>query len=127
QRVATGMLVNRGHAVSVVPDGLQAVAAVREREFDLVLMDVQMPVMDGLEATRAIRALGGPKASLPIIALTANALKQDDCLAAGMNDFVPKPFNPHQLFSVLARWSPEAAAGAPPPPPPPAEPTSDVF
>ncbi|MBF0392685.1 MAG: response regulator [Alphaproteobacteria bacterium] len=125
QRVATGMLVNRGHAVSVVPDGLQAVAAVERGEFDLVLMDVQMPVMDGLEATRAIRALSGPKASLPIIALTANALKQDDCLAAGMNDFVPKPFNPHQLFSVLARWSPEAAAGAPPPPP--AEPTSDVF
>jgi two-component system sensor histidine kinase/response regulator len=107
QAVAERMLQRVGLIVALAADGRAAVVATRDHPFDLVLMDVQMPVMDGLDATRAIRAQQAPQGvHTPIIALTANAMAQDRelCLAAGMDDFLPKPFSSHQLHQVLARW-----------------------
>ncbi|WP_205513010.1 PAS domain S-box protein [Longitalea arenae] len=94
-----------GFKVDVVNNGREAVEKIQENNYDLVLMDIQMPEMDGMEATRAIRQLGDPvKAAIPIVALTANALKgdSDKYLAAGMNDFLPKPFNEQKLFLVIS-------------------------
>jgi CheY-like chemotaxis protein len=107
QAVAERMLQRVGLSVVLEDDGRAAVAAARERQFDLVLMDVQMPVMDGLDATRAIRAGQGLQGvHTPIVALTANAMahERELCLAAGMDDFLPKPFSSDQLHRVLARW-----------------------
>src|ERR1700761_1461136 len=80
-----------GHAVDTVDDGAQAVEAVKTRAYDVVLMDVQMPVMDGIEATRAIRALGGRYERLPVIAVSANTVpgQIERCLAAGMTAYIP--------------------------------------
>ena len=105
QKVALGMLGRKGHRVSVANDGSQAVEAVQKARFDVVLMDMQMPGMDGLEATRRIRSLGGTVAAIPIVAMTANALKGDDerCLAAGMDGYVSKPVDSGTLFSTIAR------------------------
>ncbi|HYD65064.1 PAS domain-containing hybrid sensor histidine kinase/response regulator [Azospirillum sp.] len=105
QLVALGFLKKLGHRAVVVGDGRAAVEAVQARRFDAVLMDLEMPVMDGLEATRAIRALDGPAAAVPIIALTADTLlgDADRCLAAGMNAYLMKPLNPRELQAVLAR------------------------
>ena len=82
--------------------------AVQREMFDLILMDIQMPEMDGLEATRMIRSLGDRRASIPIVALTAHAMKGDDekCLAAGMNHYLSKPFHKQQLLEMV-----EGAAG----------------
>lgn len=94
-----------GFTVDVVSNGREAVDKIQENKYDLVLMDIQMPEMDGMEATRAIRQLSDPvKAAIPIVALTANALKGDSekYLAAGMNDFLPKPFNEQKLFLVIS-------------------------
>jgi two-component system CheB/CheR fusion protein len=101
----TSALVGKlGHVVVVVGDGQAAVEAVREREFDLVLMDVQMPLLDGLQATRVIRESerGGAR-HLPIVALTANAMKGDDllCLSAGMDAYLPKPVTVEALKDML--------------------------
>jgi len=91
--------------VHLVANGLLAVEAVRRGDYDLVLMDLQMPGMDGMEATQAIRALGDRFASLPIIAMTANAFDEDRqaCLAAGMDDYVAKPIDVAQLAEAIAR------------------------
>jgi CheY-like chemotaxis protein len=105
QMVAAGMLRLEGFVVDVVGNGAEALEQVVQNDYDAVLMDVQMPVMDGLEATRAIRRL--PKGlRLPIIALTANAMLEDRqvCLDAGMNDYVSKPIAPDALAQVLGRW-----------------------
>ena len=104
QVVARRFLENAGHAVTVVADGAEAVEAVRGGGFDAVLMDVQMPKMDGLEATRAIRALPPPLSRIPIIALTASAMADEvrACLEAGMNDHLPKPVDPYALAVMLA-------------------------
>ncbi|MFL5744207.1 MAG: ATP-binding protein [Niastella sp.] len=104
-----------GFTVDVVNNGREAVAMIQKNKYDLVLMDIQMPEMDGIEATRAIRQLGDPvKAAIPIVALTANALKGDSekYLAAGMNDFLPKPFNEQKLFMVISN-NLKSGAGAP--------------
>jgi CheY-like chemotaxis protein len=91
--------------VDVVEDGLAALERVAERNYDLVLMDVQMPGMDGLEATRRIRALP-ERSALPIIALTANAFAEDHqaCLDAGMSDYLAKPVSPEKLFAMVLQW-----------------------
>ena len=103
--VATTFLEEVGLAVTVAADGAEALALAREENFSLVLMDMQMPVMDGLEATRRIRELPGWEIT-PIIAMTANAFAEDrkNCLAAGMDDFVTKPFDPDSLFVTLHHW-----------------------
>jgi len=104
--IATEMLGSAGLHVTAVEDGEQAVQRVRDEPFDLVLMDMQMPVMDGLQATRAIRRMPG-RARLPIIAMTANALPADRqrCLDAGMDDVLTKPIEPERLVEAVTRWS----------------------
>jgi two-component system sensor histidine kinase/response regulator len=99
------MLEKAGHAIDVVEDGAAAIEAVRTGHYDLVLMDVQMPGADGLEATRRIRDLPFAQA-MPVIAITANAMSGDDrrCLAAGMNDYITKPIDRARLLSTVARW-----------------------
>jgi len=113
QQVAVAMLVKRGHEVHVTGNGREALEAVRQRDYDVVLMDIQMPEMDGFEATAAIRALDKGK-TLPIIGLTAHALsgERERCLARGMTEYLAKPFKAHELFALV-----EASAdGATPPP-----------
>jgi CheY-like chemotaxis protein len=101
QRLFTRILSKRGHAVQVARDGQQALEALGRGDYDVVLMDVQMPVMDGLATTRAIRNLPDRrKARVPIIALTAHALTgdADRCLGAGMDGYVSKPVNCEDLI-----------------------------
>jgi CheY-like chemotaxis protein len=100
------MLRKRGHRVDVVENGRRAVDAVREGSYDVVLMDLQMPELGGLEATREIRRLLGDR-QLPIIALTADVMpgERERCLAAGMNDYVAKPFKAFELFAAIEGWA----------------------
>jgi two-component system, sensor histidine kinase and response regulator len=139
QFVARNMLKSLGCEFDIVPNGQEALAAVQRGGYDMVLMDCQMPVMDGYEATRQIRAweqLRGATFRLPIVALTANALVGDAdlCREAGMDDHLAKPYTRKQLGSLMARWLPPnlvegsldaprtqpAALPADLPPPPPA-------
>jgi len=108
QKLAVRLLEKRGHTVAVAGNGKEAVAALQAETFDLVLMDVQMPEMDGFQATAAIREL--EKASgnhLPVIAMTAHAMVGDRerCLAAGMDDYLTKPIRLEELNNLLARYS----------------------
>ena len=114
QIVTTAMLENVGAVVRVASDGQEALALLRGEAFDCVLMDVQMPVMDGLEATRRIRA-DPALARTCVIAMTANAWDEDrdQCLAAGMDDFVTKPVDPQVLYRTVMRWC-RVPAGMPP-------------
>lgn len=107
------LLSRRGYRADLVCNGREAVAAVQSKHYDLVLMDMQMPQLDGISAARAIRSLSGPERNVPIVALTANALvgQREICLAAGMNSFLTKPIQPEELYSELARWSPQGPAG----------------
>jgi two-component system sensor histidine kinase/response regulator len=105
QKVAAELLRRRGHVVEVVDNGRAAVEAASNARFDAVLMDIQMPEMDGVAATRSIRRQPAG-AALPIIALTAHALGEErqQCLDAGMNAYVVKPFRPHELFAAVEGW-----------------------
>jgi PAS domain S-box-containing protein len=105
QIVVTALLERHGHEVVVAGDGAAAVDLVRDDRFDLVLMDVQMPVLDGLAATKAIRALVDDRARIPIIAMTANVGRDDvqRCREAGMSDFIAKPIDPDNFYAVIAR------------------------
>jgi len=120
QEVAATMLRKRGHDVDVVGDGRSAVEAVARKRYDTVLMDIQMPEMDGFEATRHIRATAAGR-GLTIIALTAHALtgEREKCLAQGMTDYLTKPFKAHALFAVVEGRTDAGTAGAPAPPPAP--------
>jgi two-component system sensor histidine kinase/response regulator len=111
QKVAALLIEKQGHFVRVTPNGAEALEALAREPFDMVLMDVQMPVMDGYDATREVRrreaASGG---HIPIVALTAHAMKgdKDTCLQAGMDDYLSKPINPAHLTAVLNRWGKRA-------------------
>ncbi|AVM73077.1 hybrid sensor histidine kinase/response regulator [Magnetospirillum gryphiswaldense] len=107
QQVAVGLLNKLGHRADVADDGAEAVELVRAGDYDLVLMDMQMPRVDGLAATRLIRQLAEPKNRIAIIAMTANAMEADRqaCLAAGMDDFLAKPIDRRRLSAILHRWS----------------------
>ncbi len=125
QGVAKAMLSKLGLRLQIASDGAEAVDRVVADNFDLVLMDCQMPVMDGYEATAAIRSLPqGRGLALPILALTANAMQGDEqrCLDAGMNGFLAKPYSMAALHATLAGWLAIAPAGAALPPLPPATP-----
>jgi PAS domain S-box-containing protein len=110
QIVARGLLEDAGFVVDVVGDGQEAVDRIRTTSYALILMDMKMPVMDGLQATRAIRAISGRFSSdtftVPILAMTANAFADDRvrCLAAGMNGHIAKPVEPEALYSTLMQW-----------------------
>ncbi len=106
--LAEWFLENEGHHVKIVENGLEAVQAVKMGTYDFVLMDIQMPEMDGLAATRTIRGLEGAISEIPIIALTAVG-DREECLAAGMNDYLAKPFNPRQLMAMVARMTEKKA------------------
>ena len=105
RKLAVALLNRAGYAVATAEDGQQAIDAVKREAFGVVLMDVQMPGMDGFEATGRIRALGGPRGATPIIAMTAHAMKGDRerCLAAGMDDYVSKPIQSEELFAAIGR------------------------
>ncbi|PWC33987.1 ATP-binding protein [Azospirillum sp. TSO35-2] len=138
--LAVTMLTKAGHQVDAVVDGAAAVAAVQETAYDIVLMDVQMPVMDGLEATRRIRALPGPAARIPIVALSAGvlAVEVERCLQSGMNAHLAKPLEKAKLLAAINRWAKPAEPGPGPDPgpsdgsgtdggsPPAAHPTDDI-
>ncbi|MFM2067453.1 MAG: hypothetical protein RLZZ584_2362 [Pseudomonadota bacterium] len=112
REVMLELLASAAQEVDIAADGAQAVALAGSRAYDLILMDMQMPVMDGLEATRRLLALSAPPAA-PIIALTANAFADDKarCLAAGMSDFIAKPYAIDAMFETVYRWL-AASAGA---------------
>lgn len=104
QLVLGGLLQSYGHEIDTVDDGVEAVDAVERERYDVVLMDVHMPRMNGIEATQTIRRSHGPHSSVPIIAVTAGAMDEDirACLAAGMNGYLSKPVEPGPLFQLLA-------------------------
>ena len=107
QQIASELLVDAGFVVELAENGLISLEMVQQATYDLVLMDMQMPVMDGLSATAAIRRIHRLEA-LPIVAMTANAMAEDrrDCMEAGMNDFLSKPINPDDLWNMLLKWIP---------------------
>ena len=104
QQVGRALLTKRGWSVEIVADGQAALDALEEDRYDLVLMDVQMPIMDGLEATRRLRERGS---TVPVVAITAHALDSEraSCMEAGMDDFLTKPFTPEDLYDTVIRWA----------------------
>ncbi|WP_341648565.1 response regulator [Thauera humireducens] len=124
QALAASQLKSLGFTIEVAHNGAEAVAACQRTRFDLILMDCQMPVMDGLEATRRILIQRHGAAGCPIVAMTANTMQGDRerCLEAGMVDFIAKPYRQSELVEVIARWldapATQAAAPAPTPSPP---------
>lgn len=118
REIAMDMFDGMGMTVDTVSNGQEAVAAVQSQCYDLILMDVQMPILDGLAATRVIRSMPAC-AHVPVLAMTANAFAQDrrDCLEAGMSDVVPKPIEPNSLYFTVLKWLPTSTLLALTPPP----------
>ena len=116
QRVALAVLKKLGLAAEVAANGREAVEAAQARRYDLILMDCQMPELDGYQATRAIREAEAPEARATILAMTANAMEGDRerCLAAGMDDYLPKPVTLDALREALRRWLPGGTLPSPP-------------
>ena len=112
QRVGKLILQRAGYVIDLVGDGNEALEAHRANPYDLILMDCQMPTMDGFEASRQIRSLKGQPQPV-IIAVTANALvgERERCLSAGMDDYLSKPFQAEQLVAVVKKWSAERRRG----------------
>lgn len=106
QKLVMALLTRLGYGVDLAENGIEAVSMAGSKNYPLILMDMQMPVMDGLDATRHIRAQGGHNRSIPIVALTANAMAsdRDSCFAAGMDDFLTKPLNRNQLSACVEKW-----------------------
>ena len=105
QEIVKEILLETGLCIEVANDGLMAIEQLKDKKFELVLMDVQMPLMDGLEATRQIRKVLG-MVEIPVLAMTANAFEEDKtrCQDAGMNDFIPKPIDPYEFYDKLLYW-----------------------
>jgi two-component system sensor histidine kinase/response regulator len=119
QKVALKILEKLGYEADVAATGVEALKAIEARRYDLVLMDMQMPEMDGLEAARRIRELGPASSNrnLPIIAMSAHAMRgySDRCIEAGMNDYITKPVRPHELAEKITRWAGSDGASGPVP------------
>ncbi len=107
QKLAVTLLKKNGYVVKTVENGLQAIEAIINGNYSLVLMDIQMPEMDGYEATKKIRELPNERAHLPIIAMTAHAMigDREKCIQAGMDDYISKPIQPDELFTIIDKWS----------------------
>ena len=107
QKMVNSLLSKRGHTVELAGSGLEAIAAAGRKRYDAILMDVQMPDLDGFEASRQIRAAQGPNQQTPIIAMTALVMPGDRqrCLDAGMVDYISKPIDTRKLFQILERWT----------------------
>jgi two-component system sensor histidine kinase/response regulator len=107
QKLAIALLKRAGYLVDAVENGRMVTEALNQKAYDLILMDVQMPEMDGIEATQAIRASEGKQRHTPIIAMTAHAMKGDRerCLRAGMDDYISKPIEPQELLNAIKKWT----------------------
>ena len=132
QKLATYVLQDRGHLVEIAGDGREAIRLTERNRYDVILMDVQMPGMDGLEATAAIRKREDGGSRVPIIAMTAHAMKGDreQCLAAGMDGYLSKPIDAHEMIALVESLAAAAAAastGAASPPEPTSPPAAVVF
>ena len=110
--VLKGMLKKLSCQVITAENGQDALEKLQQHQVDIILMDCQMPIMDGFEATRAIRKRADENAKAPIIAVTANAMAQDrdNCLNAGMNDYLSKPIKTHQIKQMLVKWLSDSIA-----------------
>jgi two-component system, sensor histidine kinase and response regulator len=116
QLVAIGQLQRLGHGCVVAASGAEALDQIGRQTFDIVLMDIQMPDMDGYEATRRIRQMSGPVSKVPIVAITAHALagEREKCIAAGMNDYLAKPVSLEQIGAVIRLWASKGSVAEPP-------------
>ena len=113
QKLAAYILQDRGHTVEIAGDGRQALSMARQNRYDVILMDVQMPGIDGLEATKAIRERENGGRRVPIIAMTAHAMKGDEerCLAAGMDGYLSKPIDGHEMIALVESLAVGSATG----------------